>query len=221
MTDAGGAPRQAQSATAPRCRARRAAACAVRSASDHRRRRLRQDRDAGASRRASHRKRRRSAPHHALDLFAAGGGGDDAPGRSHSRRCNARPFGRPVGCDRLGRHLPFDRCPDPARICRRHRTCPRIHDSRSRGFRRPDESDPPRARLFGDQRALSGQRHLPFDLFARGQQRDRVGRSFKRELPVVRHLAGRTASFVRALRRSQAGAERPRLRRSACSIGRI
>ena len=92
-----------------------------------------------------------------------------------------------------------------------------IHDREDSA--RPDESDPPRARLFRDQRALSGQRHLPGHLFARGEQRDRVGRSFRREFSVVRDLAGRVAPSVRALCRGQASAKRPRLRRSAALLG--
>ena len=119
----------------------------------------------------------------------------------------------------LGRHLPRHRRAAAARLCRSDRARSRLHHPRSRGFRRPDEPGPARARLLEDREPVSDQGHLPCDLLALRQCRgaDRAGAG--RLIPLVRRLGGRTEGTVRGLCRGQAEAERARLRRPAALLG--
>ena len=59
---------------------------------------------------------------------------------------------------------------------------PGLHHPRPRGFRRPDEPRPPRARLLEDREPLSDQGHLPRHLFARGQCAGAARRGARRRL---------------------------------------
>ena len=192
----------------------------ARAAADHRRRRVRQDQHARPPRRASDRQRRRSAPHPVDDLFAPRGGGDGAARRAHRRR-GARPRRR--GHPRralLGRHLSRHRRQAAARLCAGDRARSGLHHPRPRGFGRPHEPRPPRARPFPHREPVSGQGHLPRHLFARRQCREAARRNPGQELSLVRRLGGRARAAVRGLCRGQAGAERARLRRSAALLGR-
>ena len=69
--------------------------------------------------------------------------GDGRQGRRHDRRAD------------LGRHLSRHRRAAAARVCRADRARSRLHDPRPRGFRRPDESGPARARALEDRKPLS------------------------------------------------------------------
>ena len=89
----------------------------------------------------------------------------------------------------LGRHVPRA----SARGCLREYAEQigldrRLHDPRSRGFRRPDEPRPARARPLENGEALSDQGHLPCDLFARGQRASSRSRRCCSRLSLVRRL---------------------------------
>ena len=224
--NAGGAPGKPQSATTPRRRAWRVAACRGAAASDHRRRRIGQDLDAGAPRRLSDRTRRRSAPHHAADILAAGGGGNDAAGRSHPRRRHARERRR----DR-GRGLVDVNEPGPARSTPSARGC--CANMRKRSGLRPaftihDREDS--ADLMNlvrhdlgfsqNRQALSGQGHLPRHLFARGERRAAARRGSQLLFSVVRDVAGRAAGAVRAAMSRSSSSSTCSITTTSCSIGR-
>ena len=216
--DGGGALGKTQSAAVPRRRARRHGGWRGRSAAHHRRGRLGQDLDARASRRVPDRERRRPAPHHALDLLAPRRHRDDAAGRPHPERSRA---GRHRRNDRgdMGGNVPFRRRAAAARACRGHRARARLHHSRPRGFRRPDEPGPPRPRIFQDRKALPDQGHMPRDLFARGEQRSRARGGTWCVFSVVRHVARRAGKAVRPVCGGQAAPAGARLRRSPALLG--
>ena len=92
-----------------------------------------------------------------------------------------------------------------------------IHDRERLG--RSDESGPPRSRLLEDREALSDERHLPGDLFARRERADAARGGAGRVLSVVRRLGSRAAPAVCGLCRGQAAPARARLRRSAALLG--
>src|SRR5499427_34768 len=103
-------------------------------------------------------------------------------------------------------------CAPPPRVCRRHWARPSLHNSRSRGFRRSDESRSPRPRFLQDEEALSYEGHLPCDLLAHGQCRASVRRRARLVFSVVRGLGGRAAKAVCRLCRGEAAAACARLR---------
>ena len=96
---------------------------------------------------------------------------------------------------------------------------PAVHDPRPRGFRRPDEPDPARKGILEDRKPVSDQGHVPFDLFALRQRRDRDRAGARCVVSVVLRLGGRAEGTVRGLCRGQAEAERARLRRPAAVLG--
>ena len=185
-------PRKPQSGAAAGRRAWRVGRGAVRAAAGDRRRRLRQDQHAGPSRRPSDRQRRRSPPHPADDVFAPRRRRDDEAGRAdraQGPRRQRRRHDRRAG---LGRHLPRHRRAAAARICRPDRARSRLHDPRPRGFRRPDEPGPARARLLENRKPLSDQGHLPCDLFALRQRGDAARAGAGRVVSLVRRLGRRS-----------------------------
>ncbi|MGY3111716.1 hypothetical protein ACVWW7_008343 [Bradyrhizobium sp. LM6.9] len=187
----------------------------------HCRRRVRQDQHAGPPRRTSDRRRRRSAPHPLDDVLAPRRGRDGRPGRAHlaksARREQCRDHARRA---HLGRHVSRHRRTVAARICRANRRRSFLHHPRPRGFRRPDEPGPARARIVEDREPLSGQGHVPVDLLALRQCRDGDREGAGPALSLVRRLGGRAEGPVRGLCRGQAGPARARLRRPSCSTGR-
>ena len=64
-----------------------------------------------------------------------------------------------------------------------HRPRARLHHSRPRRLRRPDESGSPRPRLLANRKPLPDERHLHLDLFARRQRRDAARRGAWQHFP--------------------------------------
>ena len=187
------------------------------STADHRRCGHRQDQDPGPSGRGPARPRRRAGLADASDLLAPRGRRDEAPHRSpageSSRRGAARCHAALVG------HISRRRRAVAARVRRLHRHRSGVHDPRSRGFRRPDQSRPSRAGAVRAPATLSPEGHLSGDLFVRRQYLPGTRRRPAAELSVVPRMGGRTAPAVPRLRRSEAGPAGTRLRRSAALLG--
>ena len=120
--------------------------------------RVRQDQHPGAPGGPPDRQWRRSPADSADDLLAPGRRRDDAAGRADRAKGDGRACRHHDRCAGLGRHLPWDRRAAVARLCRPDRPRSQFHHSRPRGFRRPDESGPARARLLEDGEPVSDQR---------------------------------------------------------------
>ena len=134
--------------------------------------------------------------------------GDGRQCRRHDRRAG------------LGRHLSRHRRAAAARLCRADRPRSRLHHPRPRGFRRPDEPGPARARLLQDREPVSDQGHLPCDLFALRQRRDADRAGAGRVLSVVRRLGGRTEGAVRRPMSRPSSARTCSITTTCCSTGR-
>lgn len=117
---------QAQPRTATRCRARDPGPIAT---PHYRGGGNRQDEYAGPSRCASHHAGFRPASDYAADLFTSGGCGDDSPSGTHCGACSPKSAATGGRWLDLVWDLPRDRRAGSARICRTHRTRPRLHHS--------------------------------------------------------------------------------------------
>ena len=189
------------------------------SAPRHRGRRIRQDQHAGASRRPPDPWGRRSPPHPPPHLLTPCRGRDGAPRRAHLAQGagrQGRHHDRRAG---MGRHVPRRRRAAPSRVRLRARPRPGLHDPRPRGLRRPDEPGAQRPRVRQDGAAIPDQGDVPRDLLALRQRRGAARGGPGAFVPVVRGLGRRPALDLRRLRRGQAGAGRPRLRRPAALLG--
>ena len=172
------------------------------------------------SRRASHRQRRRPAPDPADDVFAA----RRAEMTQRVERIARKVLGDNAGDhDRradLGRHVSWHRRAAAARIRRADRTRSRLHHSRSRRLRRPDESRPARARFLEDRKPLSDQGHLPLHLFALRQRRDADRTRCSALLSLVRRLGGGAQGAVRAPMSRPSRSRTCSITTISCSTGR-
>jgi hypothetical protein len=106
-------------------------------------------------------------------------------------------------------------------IAEQHRARPGLHDPRSRRQRRPAEPRAPRSRILTHRKPLSHQGDMPCHLFTLRQFGER------RSTPMLRDFfpwcsdvgADQLKRSLRRLCRSEAGAERARLRRPAALLG--
>ncbi len=96
----------------------------------------------------------------------------------------------------------------------------RLHHPRPRGFRRPDEPRPPRARLFEDRKPVSDQGHLPGDLFARGQRAGAARRGAGFGVSLVRRLGGTAEDAVRRPMSRPSRRRTCSITTTCCSTGR-
>ena len=164
--------------------------------------------------------RRRSAPHPAADLLAPRRRRDGAAGRAHrcsgARRRSARAARRAD----LGRHLPRASARGSCASTPSASGSTRLHHPRPRGFRRPDEPRPARARLLANREALSRPRAPALrSIRAPSTPRRRSRRCWRRLSRGAPTGQRELQAAVRRLCRGQAAPERARLRRSAALLG--